>query len=496
MQRLSGVDSMFLYMETPTNHMHVTGVYLLDPSTAPGGFSFAKVHDMVGSRLNRAAPFRRRLVEVPFRLAHPAWIEDPDFDLDYHVRRACLPSPGGRSELEDFLGQVVALPLDRHRPLWELYVVEGLEDGLQAVVVKMHHCAIDGVSGAELSATWLDLEADPPADTDVDDWRPERVPNEIDLLVGAWAQMASSPVKALKAARRLLETALHVSEHNREAGAFASPPPFSAPRTSFNLAITPHRRVALGEVSLDDLKAVKNHFECTVNDVVLALCAGALRRYLIGRDELPEASLVGFVPISVRADDERLSGGNRLSAMLTSLATDIADPLERLGLISSSMSEAKSQQSLIGADALTDWAEFTFPALVGRAARLISSMRVFDRVRPVFNVTISNIPGPPFDLFLAGARVAGLYPLGPVVEGAGLNMTVMSYCGTVYFGLNGCRETVPDISALPAMIAESLEELLAATRPRHRAPAPTRRARSAATPKRGTTRGVAADGEP
>ena len=275
-------------------------------------------------------------------------------------------------------------------------------------------------------------------------------------------------------ARRLAESALHVSEHIRDSGVLPPPAPFSAPRTSFNVAITAHRRVAFGEVSLDDIKTVKNHFNCTVNDVVLALCAGALRRYLLARDELPEESLVGFVPVSVRADDDKLSAGNRLSAMLTSLATEVSDPLERLSSISAAMSEAKSQHSLIGADVLTDWTEFTFPALIGRAARLISSMRVFDRVRPAFNVTISNIPGPSFPLFLAGARVVGIYPLGPVVEGVGINMTVMSYCGRVYFGLNGCRETVPQIADLPTMISESLAELLDAIRPRRRARARAR----------------------
>ena len=468
MKRLSGVDSMFLYMETPTNHMHVAGVFLLDPTTAPDGFSFARVHSMVAQRLNRAAPFRRRLVEVPFRLAHPLWIEDPDFDLDYHVRRACLPSPGGRAELEDFVGQIIALPLDRQRPLWEMYVVEGLEGGLQAVVVKMHHAAIDGVSGAELSAVWLDLVADPPPEHDTDDWQPERVPNEVDLLVAAWAQLASSPIKAIRAARHVMGTALHLSEHNQNSGTPPPPSPFSAPRTSFNLAITPHRHVAFGEVALEDLKAIKNHFGCTVNDVVLALCAGALRRYLLARGELPIDPLVGFVPVSLRAEGERLSAGNRLSALLTSLATHIADPSDRLRSISAAMSDAKTQQSLIGAEALTDWTEFAFPALIGSAARLVSSMRVFDRLRPAFNVTISNIPGPPFALFFAGARVAGVYPLGPVVEGAGLNMTVMSYDGTVYFGLNGCRETVPDMSALPALVADSLGELLAVVGPTRR----------------------------
>jgi len=460
---------MFVYMETPTNHMHVTGVFLLDPSAAPGGFSYDQVRAMVARRLHRAPPFRRRLVEVQFRRAHPIWIEDPDFDLDYHVRRACLPSPGGQSELESFVGQMVGLPLDRQRPLWEMYLVEGLEGDRQAIVMKMHHAAIDGVSGAELTAAWLDLESAPPPDADrEDDWHSERVPNEVDLLVGAWAQLASSPVKAVKAARRFMETALHVSEHNRDSGVLPPPSPFSAPKTSFNQSITPHRRVAFGEVALDDLKTVKNHFGCTVNDVVLALCASALRRYLLAEGELPEEPLVGFVPMSVRTDDEKLSGGNRLSAMLTSLATDIADPVERLKTISVGMSEAKSQESRIGADVLTDWTEFTFPALIGRAARLISSMRVFDRVRPVFNVTISNIPGPPFPLFLAGARMVGMYPLGPVVEGAGLNMTMMSYCGTVYFGLSGCRETVPDIAELPRMITESLDELMAIARPKTR----------------------------
>ena len=319
MQRLSGLDSMFFYMETPTNHMHVAGVFLLDPTAAPGGFSFTQVRAMVASRLHRAAPLRRRLVEVPFGLAQPVWIEDPEFDLDYHVRRACLPSPGGRSELEEFVSQIVGLPLDRRRPMWEIHLVEGLEGGLQAIVVKMHHAAIDGVSGAELSAAWLDLEADPAPEFDEDDWQSERVPSEVDLLVGAWTQLASSPAKVARTTRRFTEAVLRVSEHNRDSGAPPPPPPFRAPRTSFNLAITPHRRACFGEAALEDLKAVKNHFGCTVNDVVLALCAGALRRYLLARGELPKEPLVALVPMSVRADEEKLSGGNRLSAMLTSL---------------------------------------------------------------------------------------------------------------------------------------------------------------------------------
>jgi WS/DGAT/MGAT family acyltransferase len=235
-----------------------------------------------------------------------------------------------------------------------------------------------------------------------------------------------------------------------------------APPTPLNVEIGPHRRFYGVGSSLDDFKLVKRAFDCTVNDVVLAVCAGALRRYLLDNSELPEDPLVAMVPMSVRTDEEMGSHGNRVSAMLTSLATNLSDPVERLETVAEGMRRAKTQERLIGASTLTDWTEFTFPALIGRAARITGSMRVFDRLRPLFNVTVSNVPGPPFPLFLAGARLVGMYPLGPVTEGVGLNMTVMSYCGTVYFGLNACRETVTAMADMPKMLHESLDELLKA----------------------------------
>jgi WS/DGAT/MGAT family acyltransferase len=475
MQRLSGLDAMFFYLETPSSHMHVTGVYVLEPGE--NGLSFDSVRDLIASRVPLAAPFRRRLVEVPFKLGHPVWVEDPEFDLDYHVRRACLPPPGGSEELAGFVAQVGGLPLDRARPLWEMYVVEGLDAGRFAIVGKMHHAAIDGVSGAEIMATLLDLEADPPERLIVDAWRPEELPSDAELITLAMTALVGHPMKALKTARRVVETALHVTEHNRESGMAPPPSPFSAPKTSLNGSLTPHRRVAFAAQSLDDFKTVKNHFDCTVNDVVLTVCAGALRRYLLNHSELPADPLVAMVPMSVRTDDEVGSNGNRVSAMLTSLATHVDDPVERLAAVAAGMRRAKEQERLIGAATLTDWTEFTFPALIGRAARLTGSMRVFDRMRPLFNVTVSNVPGPPFPLFLAGARMVGMYPLGPVTEGVGLNMTVMSYCGIVYFGLNACRETVPAIAEMPKMLDEALDELVTAasqvTRRRGRRPART-----------------------
>jgi diacylglycerol O-acyltransferase len=466
MQRLSGLDAMFFYLETPSSHMHVAGVYELETGDRP--ISFETIRQMVAERLPLAAAFRRRLVEVPFKITHPFWVEDPDFDLDYHVRRAALPAPGGRAELEEFVGQIVGLPLDRSRPLWEMYIIEGLEGGRVAVLTKMHHAAIDGISGAEIAATWLDLEADPPRREIADRWHPEPLPSDVELMAFAMASLVGHPLKAVRSARRVLESALHLSEHNRQVDAPPPPAPFAAPKTSLNQSITPHRRVAFSHRPLDDFKAVKNHFSCKVNDVVLAVCAGALRRYLLAGDELPESPLVAMVPLSVRSEEEAGTHGNKVSAMLTSLATEIDDPAERLLAIAQSMERAKVQEKLIGAETLTDWTEFTFPALVGRASRLVSSTKVFDRLRPAFNVTISNVPGPDFPLFLAGGRMVSFYPLGPVAEGVGLNITVLSYCGIVYFGLNACRETVPGLDGLPAMLEEAMDELVGLVRPSRR----------------------------
>lgn len=460
MQRLSGLDAMFLSLETPSSHMHVAGAYVMEPGEGP--VSFESIREIVRQRLDRGAVFRRRLVEVPFRLSSPFWVEDGDFDLDYHVRRAALPAPGGERELADFVAQFVALPLDRSRPLWEMHVVEGLAGGRTAVVTKIHHAAIDGISGAEIATAWLDLEPSPAAVAASDEWKPEPLPSEVELLAFAAASLAVAPLSLSRSVVQMMETALRVSERNRSSERPPPPSPFAAPRTSLNQAITPHRRVAFLDAPLDDFRCVKHAFSCTVNDVVLAACAGGLRRYLLEGDELPPEPLVAMVPMSVRTEDERGTLGNRLSALLTSLATDVEDPGERLRAIATTMAVAKEQQQLVGATALADWSQSAFPALLGRAARLVTSTRVFDRLRPIFNVTISNVPGPDFPLYFAGRRLESFHPVGPVAEGVGLNITVMSYCGTLYFGFNASRETVPRIDTLPEFVRGGLDELLCA----------------------------------
>jgi WS/DGAT/MGAT family acyltransferase len=426
----------------------------------PGGYSFQKVKDVIAERLHLLPPFRRRLVSIPFELHHPLWIEDPDFDLDYHVRRAGLPKPGGLDELAELAGDFMGRPLDRNRPLWEMVVVEGLEHDHIAMLSKVHHAAIDGVSGAELMVNLLDFMAEPrEVDPPDEEWHPDRVPSELERLAYAWASLARQPFRAARAARRTAEAALNIRRRNRAPGTIAPPAPFAAPRTSLNGSITAHRRVALTSVSLDDVKHVKNTFGTTVNDVVMALCAGALRRYLDDRGELPDDPLVAFVPISVRADNEKGAMGNRVAGMFTSLATNIDDPVARLRAINEITRSAKEQQDAIGADTLTDWAEFAAPALAARAARLYARTNMADRHRPVFNVTISNVPGPAFPLYSAGARLLAYYPHGPIVEGGGLNITVMSYMGSMDFGLVACRETVPGVWDIAHGLGDALDEL-------------------------------------
>lgn len=469
MQRLSGLDAGFLYLESRSAHMHVGTVCVLDPAGVPGGWSFGRIRDLVENRLPLLPPFRRRLVEVPFQLHHPLWVEDPDFDLDYHLRRACLPSPGGARELADLAAEIMGRPLDRSRPLWEMYVVEGLEGGRVACVAKTHHAAIDGVSGAELTANLLDLGPEPRVVPPPDPpWRPDRIPSDLELVSSALSALAVQPLSLVQAVQRTVGVSLDLVRRNREPDVRPPPAPFSAPRTCLNAAITPHRRLAFTQVCLDDVKAVRRALGGTVNDVVLAVCAGALRRYLLEEGSLPEEPLVAMVPISVRGEGQQATMGNRVSAMLVSLATDVEDPVARLRAVSEAARRAKDQDQAIGAEALRDWAELAAPAVAARAARLVSRTKVFDRVRPLFNVVISNVPGPGFPLYCAGARVEALYPMGPVADGVGLNMTVMSYQGSMYFGLVACRETVPRLERIAGHLDDALEELGKAAAPRPR----------------------------
>jgi diacylglycerol O-acyltransferase len=462
-QRLTGLDASFLYLETPSSHMHVAGLMILDPASVEGGVSLETVKEVYSQRLHLAPPFRRRLVEVPFGLHHPLWIEDPDFDIDYHIRSTALPSPGTPEQLSTLVGRLSALPLDRTRPLWEVWVIEGLEDGNVAVLSKVHHAAIDGASGNELTVALLDLTPEIAQHEPETEWVADRVPSEVELLGYAASSLARQPVRVARAMTKTAGAAMAIRRRNREEPNLAPPPsPFSAPRTSFNTAITPRRSFAYTSASLPAVKAVKAATGSTVNDVVLALCAGALRRYLDDHGEETDGPLVAMVPVSTRSDDAKDAMGNQVTSMFASLATDVDNPIERLKVIHECMAEVKVQQKAIGADTLGDWAEFAAPALAGRAARLYSRTKMADRHRPLFNVTISNVPGPPFPLYSIGARMVANYPVGPIMDGGGLNMTVMSYLDNLDFGLQACPDVLPDVWSLAEGLQLALDELIEA----------------------------------
>lgn len=464
MERLSGLDHSFLTFETPSVHMHVAQTAIFDPSTMPGGYDFDRIKDHISSRLHLVPPFRRRIVEIPFGFHHPLWVEDPDFDIDYHVRRVGVPAPGTLEELADLAGRIASRPLDRTRPLWESYVCEGLEGGRIGVITKMHHCAVDGVSGAELMASLFDLTPEGPDILPPDDHEPERVPSDIELVGHALGSLARQAVKLVPLLGQTVSTAANLVQRHWDPDVVVGAVPLTAPRTPWNVAITPHRRVSFAKVDLDDVKAIKDHHGVTVNDVVLALMGGTLRRYLEAVAALPDEPLIAACPISVRTEDQRGETNNRVSAMFTTLATQIGDPVERLRRIHETTKGAKEDHNAIGASFLTEWAEYAAPRTFALASRLYSQLNLANRHRPIHNVVISNVPGPPIPLYYAGAELVAAYPMGPIMEGAGLNITVMSYRDRVDIGFMACRELMPDIWDLPDHVDAAMAELLATTR--------------------------------
>ncbi len=459
MDRLSGLDASFLYLETPSQLLHVCGVILLDPETIPEGYAFETFKDELEKRIDGVPMFHRKLKQVPLGIDHPVWVDDEDFDIDRHVHRMALPTPGGEKELADLCGHMAGIPLDRSRPLWEFVVIEGLESGKVAVFTKMHHCTVDGVSGANAISFLCSLEPDaPPLETAPKGGETPRTPSDTELFARGVATNLAKPVAVAKLVAPTAGVLTKSLTRARSGTAMAAP--LTAPRTSFNGTITGHRTIAIGDLSLTKIKDIKNAVEgATVNDVVLAVSGGALRRYLEERGELPETSLLASVPVSVRGKSTKKGGSNKVSTIFARLGTDIEDPLERLALVSEGNTNAKDHHKAIPADTLQDWAEFAAPRTFGLAVRMVSSLRLADAGPVIHNLVISNVPGPPVPLFFMGARIEGLYPLGPVFHGAGLNVTVMSSDGKVHVGAIACRELVPHPDKLVAKFPQELDAL-------------------------------------
>jgi diacylglycerol O-acyltransferase / wax synthase len=493
-RQLTGLDAQFLALETPRQSGHVGGLAVLDPGTRPNGrLELADIHNMIAERLPLLPPFRWRLKQVPLGLDYPYWIDDPDFDLEYHVRELAIPPPPTDAKLAEQVARIFARPLDRARPLWELYLIHGLQDGFVGMLTKIHHSAVDGMSGAEIMTALLDLSPEGREPPPPDDRTPEPEPGELEMLargmLGAPRYMQrvltalpatlpnleETPILGeLPGAKMLGRTTARVARMLRSGGesrvlerSHATPP-----RTSFNGRVSPHRRFVFGRLSLDDVKAVKNHYGVTVNDVVVSMCAGAVRRWLIDHDELPDEPLVSQIPISVRTDEQFGTFGNRIGLMSVPLHTCEDDPLQRLMLTHDTLKEMKDRHKALPAELLQDATQFIPPAVFARAARVSFSLAATRR--PIWNLVISNVPGPQFPLYCAGARMHANYPVSVITDGMGLNITVMSYCGQVDFGIVADREQMRDVWKLIPWLGESLEELM---------PEDARREREAAEPE-------------
>lgn len=443
MQRLSGLDATFLYLETPTQLLHVCGLVLLDPTTIPGGYDYRKLLRELDSRMATMPTFRRKLKDSRLNLDYPVWVDDHDFDIERHCHRTAVPAPGTHAELAELAGHIASQPLDRSRPLWEMWVIEGLADGQIAVMSKIHHSAADGVTGANILAQLCSLEPDSPALVDPTAQGAGDA-GTLDIAIGGLMAVIARPARIA----RLVPGGIAMLPKwvTRARKGEAMPAPFTAPRTSFNGAITGHRNVAFSQLDLAKVKAVKDRHGVKVNDVVLALCAGALRKYLEDRDELPEDSSSPWCR-----------------------CRSTANPIVRARTRSRACSRNSAPRSPIRSNACTQSAITTPPRRIttrlwartcsrtgrsslrrmvfGAAMRVYSSLKLAERHPVVSNLVVSNVPGPPVPLYFLGAQIKGMFPLGPIFHGAGLNVTVMSLDGKLDVGIVSCSDLAPELTS-------------------------------------------------
>jgi len=464
MQRLTGLESLFLNLESARWPMHGAGIAIVDPSTAPEGFGYETLRRVLEERLHLVPLLRRRIVEVPFGLDQPVWIEDPDFDLGYHLHRVGVPAPGGLRELADLAVELCGPPLDRTRPLWEIWYVEGLEHGHVAVIEKMHHACTDGMGGIELISRLFDREPSPrEVPPPPEPWEPEPVPSPVDMLVRALPSIAATPVRIARSAMQISEGVRRgrqrKDEEDHEPGRS-----FRAPRVSFNgtVAGTPHKALAFVSLAMADVQLVKQTFGVTVNDVVLAACAGSLRRYLDGRNELPQEPLTVCAPVNVRTEDEHGLPGVHVSLMFTPIATDIEDPVERLQEIHASTSATKHVHAARGTGVMKTIVELPSPNIWVMLSHLIEARHLGALLPPMFNACISNIVGPSETLYLGGARLLHHYVLGMLYESIGLFIPLISYADSIDIGITAVRELTPDPWPIADGVREALHELVKA----------------------------------
>jgi diacylglycerol O-acyltransferase len=474
-RRLRGLDAAFLYLETPSQHMHVTATMLLEPDTGADHERAAdEVTETLLRRLAEQDAFRSRIVAAPLGIAHPTWVDVPGFRPREHARSLALAAPGTIDQLREVVGNIAAVPLDRSRPLWELWTITGVEGGRIGVVLKVHHAMLDGVAGLEVLGRLFTAgpetgAAPPPSPFDAE---PDE-PSALRLAAGAMAAVLRAPTHVAHALMHTARAAVpFVRTAITAASALVAPIlPFSAPRSSLNHALTPERAVAFGHVALASVKEIKCAHGVTVNDVVLAAVTHALGDYLRAHGEPTRHPIVASVPVSEHAPDDVAAPSNRVSVMFVGLPVHLTRTEDILAFIHAQAHGAKEIHAALGPSMLADWAELAPPGPLTLAAGLYSRWQLAERLPPPHSIVVSNVPGPPCELWVGNARLAAAYPLGPVLEGAGINVSVVSYAGSVDVGLITCPRAVPDPAELARGFERAIAEMLASVR---QAPSPLR----------------------
>ena len=472
MHQLSGQDASFVYLETPHTPMHIGSVGIYDPSTASGGaVRFKDILAFVAARLGGARSFRQRLVRVPFDLDHPYWIEDPEFDIEFHIRHIALPAPGDWRQLCIQVARLHARPLDMNKPLWEFTIVEGLDniDGLPkgcfALVSKVHHAAIDGMSGVEMSAAVHDLSADAANRHGEDSWQADSLPGVGDMLIRGYVNTLRQPFKQ---AEVLANTIPGLARLTKGVGkgdvSLAGVKP--APKTRFNAKVGAHRVFDAVPMTLADIGEIRKSVPgATVNDVILTVVGGGLRGYLEAKGELPADSLTAMAPISVRGEGEKAALGNLVSAMVVALGTHIADPVERLKYVHGEAKNSKAMTGAVGAKTLSEYSELIPSGLAGLGARLYTRLGAANAHAPVFNCVVTNVPGSRVQLYFAGAKMVAMYGTGPIFDSMGLINTVYSYVDTIAISFTSDRNMMPDPAAYADALKSAFGALKAAATP-------------------------------
>lgn len=451
-ERLSMLDSLFLDLEERTAHMHVGAVAVYEGPPPP----YADFLRLIDARLENVPRYRQRVMFVPLKQGRPVWVDETQFDLEYHVRRTALPAPGGEAELRKLAGRLFSQALDRDKPLWELWLVEGLGEGKFAVISKSHHAMIDGISGVDLATILMDTEPSstpPPAPAP---WTPRKAPPMSELLVQSMKEQVAHPLRMVREALEPNSEAVKLLGQ-----LFSGFKPLlevvsmgRAPESPLNVPIGPHRRFEMVQLSLGEVKEVRARLGGTVNDVILAAVSGGLRTWLTARGAAPSADLRALVPVSVRTQDQRGSFGNQVSAVFCPLPVTEANPLERLRKVREAMKGLKENGHAVGAHALSRLGDFAPPTLVAQAARLQAVTRMF-------NLVVTNVPGPQFPLYLLGKRMLWCFPLVPLAAMQSVGIALLSYDGRIGVGIIGDADSARDLPALGGAIAAALDELKA-----------------------------------